>query len=333
MRLKILVMLLVACHLPLAPVQAQSLTAKGETKKQSAWRGSGMVYRNVATAYSAVKDAELTYNPYYAMYLGGSVRYWLSRFIAIGADIGVTRELTQADDTTQSGEYLFDDLELSLSAPKFYTIPVLDVPLAAALTLVTPTSKLSRARSLNLGLRLGVGASRTFKLLKGLTIAYGLSGTKFFNNYTTAARQAPLVPGCNSADGFCDVFLNTGDRNPSWRLSHLLDLSLDITKWIGLSGRAGIVIDYLYDVSTDERVSYVPSENTDRRYAMVYGAELYTRPMPSLGVSLGFSTVNPQLKANSTYEQPFVNRYTAIYLDLILDIEGLVAQLSGEDKK
>jgi len=305
--------------------------AKDGSKKPNPLRGSGLVYRNVVTALSMKKDADLTYNPYYAMYLGLAGRWWFGKRVYVGADFGVTRELTEADDTTYSGEWLADDLEIRVGASKFLTIPVLKIDFSADLAGVTPTSKLSQARTLILGLRLGLNASRTFSLLEGLTVSYGLAVLKNFNRYTTSQQEAPLIPGCSSADGFCEVYLNMGDRNPSWRLSHLLDLSLDITAWLGLSGGIGVAISYLYPGVDDERVSYEPVESTDRRYGMMYRLELYGKPIPALGLALGVTTVNPQLKADSTYEQPFVNRYTAIYLDLTIDVEGLVSQLTREE--
>jgi len=37
--------------------------------------------------------------------------------------------------------------------------------------------------------------------------------------------------------------------------------------------------------------------------------------------------VNPQLRPDSGYEAPFINRYTTVYLDLTLHVDGLVSQI------
>jgi hypothetical protein len=49
-----------------------------------------------------------------------------------------------------------------------------------------------------------------------------------------------------------------------------------------------------------------------------------------LEVGLGYETVSPQLAPDSTYYNPFYNRYTTLYLDLRLEVDGLVAQIEGE---
>jgi len=298
------------------------------------WRGTKLVYRNVATAFSFDKGAELTYNPYYAMTFQVSPRWWFGRIFWVGADAGLSREITDSDSTTKSGEVLWDDTLVRAGASRFYRIPVVGIEFSAGLDLIAPSSKLSQARSLYLGLRPFLGISRTFPLLKGLTLFYSLQGTKFFNEYTTSSRKSPLIPGCSG--GACDPYLNSGLRNPEWRMTNLGGISMEFTDWIGLSASAGLVMDFVYAQETqDPSVTFQPQEGQDdRRYTMVYEVEVHTRPMPSLGIAVGASTVNPQLRANSTYEDPFINRYTTVYVDLTFHVDGLVSQiLKAKERK
>ncbi|MFH1529975.1 MAG: hypothetical protein ABIK09_04465 [Pseudomonadota bacterium] len=291
------------------------------------WRGTKLIYRNVATAFSFDKGAELTYNPYYAMAFQVSPRWWFGRIFWVGADAGISREITDSDTTTMSGEVLWDDTLVRAGASSFYRIPGVGIEFSGGLDLIAPTSKLSQARSVYLGLRPSLGVSRTFPVLKGLTLFYSLQGTKFFNEYTTSSRKSPLIPGCSG--GACDPYLNSGLRNPEWRMTNLGGISMEFTDWIGLSASAGLVMDFVYtQESQDPAVSFQPQEGQDdRRYTMVYEVEVHTRPMPSLGIAVGASTVNPQLKANSTYEDPFINRYTTLYIDLTFHVDGLVSQI------
>ena len=292
--------------------------------KPSVWRESEVTYRNTASLLSVKKDEELTYNPYYAMWLGASLRGWFSKVFYGGVDVGVTREVTDADDTTMSGEYLLDDIELSAGAARFYTIPKADITISASATVITPTSKLSDSRSLLLGIRPAVSLGRKFDVLEGLSLEYAFSTTKFFNRHTTAQRDAPLIPGCSSSDGFCDSFTHMGDRNPEWRLANQAAVSLDFTPWIGASLSGAIVTDLLYpQEAPDPAVSLEPVAGTDLRYNMEYNAEVYALPVKWLTVALGLYTYNPQLSPDSTYEKPFVNRYSTVYLDLRLDIGEL----------
>ncbi len=291
------------------------------------WRGTKLVYRNVATAVSFDKSAELTYNPYYAMTFGVSPRWWFNRIFWIGVDAGLSREITDSDTTTKSGEVLWDDTVVRAGASSFYRIPWVGIEFSGGLDLITPTSKLSQARSVFLGLRSSLGVSRTFPLLKGLTLFYSLQGTKFFNEYTTSSRNSPLIPGCSG--GSCDIYLNSGLRNPEWRMTNLGGISMEFTNWIGLSASVGLVMDFVYSQETqDPAVSFQPQVGQDdRRYTMVYDLEVHTRPMPSLGIAVGASTVSPQLKLNSTMEDPFINRYTTVYVDLTFHVDGLVSQI------
>jgi len=298
-----------------------------QSEDPAPWRGSKMVYRNVATVLSFDKSADLTYNPYYAMTFQVSPRWWFNRIFWVGADAGLSREITASDTTTQKGEVLWDDTLVRAGASRFYKIPVVGIEFSGGLDLIAPTSKLSQARSLYLGLRPSLGVSRTFPLLKGLTLFYSLQGTKFFNEFTTSSRKSPLIPGCSG--GSCDVYLNSGVRNPEWRMTNLGGISMEFTDWIGLSASAGLVMDFVYAQETqDPSVSFEPQKDQrDRRYTMVYEIEVHTRPMPSLGIAVGASTVNPQLRPDSTYEDPFINRYTTVYVDLTFHVDGLVSQI------
>jgi len=301
-------------------------TVTAEPDEASPLRGTKLVYRNVATAISLDRGAELTYNPYYAMSLQASPRWWFGRALWVGADAGLSGEITNSDSTTREGEVLWDDVLVRGGASRYLRIPLVGIELSNGLDLIAPTSKLSRARSVYLGLRSSLGVSRTFPLLAGLTLFYNLQGTKFFNEYTTSSRKSPLIPGCSG--GACDPYLNSGLRNPEWRMVNLGGISMEFIGWLGASVSAGLVTDFLYRRGdAHPEVSYQPQEGQEQRYTMVYELELHARPLPSLGVGVGASTVNPLLKPGSTYEDPFINRYTTIYADLTFHVDGLVSRI------
>ncbi len=315
----------VRISLLLVLLQWLALPASAQEEELVPWRGSALLYRNAASAISLDKGAELTYNPYYAMTLQVSPRWWFGKYVGLSADLDVTREITDADDTTRDGEWWLGDFQAAVSgrAPR---IPWVGIDSSASVALVAPTSKLSQASTMILGVRPGLTLSRTFPLLSGLTVAYSLQGARYFHEYTTAERELPLIPGC--AGGGCERFLNFGVRNTEYRLTNAVALAMDFFPWLGISADAAVIVDWLYAQETvDERVSFEPQEPTDQRYLMAYSVELYGKPMPSLGLALGMSTVNPQLKPDSTYQEPFVNRYTTFYFDLRFHIDGFVAQL------
>jgi hypothetical protein len=297
------------------------------------WRGSLMLYRNTASAISLDKSAEPTYNPYFAMTLQLSPRWWFGKYVGLFADADVTRELTDADDTTRAGEWWFGDVRAGV-AGRAPTVPVLGLDVAGKLSLIAPTSKISHARTMILGIRPELSLSRTFPLLSGLTVAYAVQGTRYLHEYTTSQREVPLIPGCASGLGGCDRFVNLGLRNPEWRLANAVALSMDFFPWLGLSADFAVVVDWLYaQKEVADRVSFEPQEGTDQRFVMAYSVEVYGKPMPSLGLALGMSTVNPQLKPDSTLQDPFVNRYTTLYFDVRFHIDGFIAQLRNPGGK
>ena len=306
------------------------VSAEQKEPWQHSLRATSLSYLNTMSTLTLRRDAELTYNPYYAMTLALSPHYWFDEIFYLSGFVAMTGELTEADNTTYSHEIQFHDSVLKGGASNFWTIPHAKIDLSFSLSSVFPTSKQSRAKTMILGLRPELTLSRRFDLLGGLGLSYQLGATKFFNQYTTAQRETPIVPHCLAGTGQCDAFLNTGVRNTDWRLANSFAMSLDITEWIGLSVSGGIIIDWLYEIekSEDEPISWQAQESTDKRHTMVFGAEVYGRPLLPLVVALGVSTVNPQLTPDSEYETPFFNRYTAVYLDLRLDFESLVDAFS-----
>ena len=291
------------------------------------WRGSNMLYRNAASAISLDEGADLTYNPYYAMTLQFSPRWWFGKYVGLSADADITREITESDDTTRAGEWWLGDVQAGIAA-RAPTIPFAGIDAMVKVSAFAPTSKISQARTLILGLKPELTLSRAFPLLSGLTLAYVLQGTRFLHKYTTSQREVPLIPGCAAGVGGCDRFVNIGLRNPEWRVTNAAALSLDIFPWLGISADAAVVVDWLYaQEDLDEQVSFEPQEGTDQRFTMAYSLEVYGKPMPTLGLALGMSTVNPQLKPDSTPREPFVNRHTTVYFDLRFHIDGFIAQL------
>ncbi len=298
------------------------------------WRGSLVSLRTDATLLSFDKGAELTYDPYVALTFEARPRWHFGDVFYVAADFSLIRELTNSDLTTRAGETWVGDLNVGGGAEKFWTIPGAGIDLSFDLRIVTPTSKLSQARSMLLGVRGGLTLSRRFDLLEGLTLAYTLQGTGFFHRHTTAGTDAPLIGGCSSLDGSCDRFLNSGVRNPWFRLANMAVIEMDFLPWLGLDVTVMYRLDFLYAASDqDPRISYVPQEPTDRRHWLAYEIELRFQPMPSLGIGLGVSSVNPLQAPDSSNYMPFVNRFTTAFVNLRLPVDGLVSQIRGEEQR
>jgi len=311
------------------------VTAKHDAAgdEKAPWRGSTIIYRNAATALSLDKSADLTYNPYYAMAFEVDPYWWFGDVFYVCGTFSVSREFTDSDTTTERGEWELADTTLTIGAQSFVTVPLVGIDVSAAVVTAFPTSKLSRARTMIIGTTGQLVLSRTFGWLAGFNVALAGIGTRYVNEYTTSENESPIIASCAPTDFACEAFLNSGIRNPRWRLAGQLSVTQDFTGWLGLTGSAALVNDYLYHQETaDAEISYEPQEGTDNRYYMVFGAEVYTTPMPSLAIALGAATESPQLKPDSTYEKPFFNRYTVLYGDVRIKIDGLISQLTSTEE-
>lgn len=311
-----------------AATATAAITAPTTKAKPSIFRGSEISYRNWMTALTLDKSADLTYNPTWVMEVEFAPRVWLGKIFNIGATIGFAHELTNADDTTKRGETQLADIGLRFGASNFAQIPGAKIDLSASLGVTLPTSLASQGDTLIMGLAPSLRLSRTFDVLDGLTIGYSLRFTKLFHQYTTSATDTPLIPGCRGDS--CDRFLTTGGRNVSWRVSNGFDVSLGITDWVDFAASFAVVVSRLYDGLDDERVSLTTIAPTDNRYAFVGDLGFSFHPWKPLDIGIGATSVNPQLSPDGQRYAPFINRFTALYLDLRLDVAALVADIVKE---
>jgi hypothetical protein len=294
------------------------------------------IYRNVVSARSFDRDANLTYNPYYAMVFELSPTFWAGPHTYLTLDVTFSKELTEADslhsrETTKRGEVILEDIYLEAGVPELLKIPKVDIEFWPTMQFFVPSSKRSQARTLILGVRPGFKLTRRFEVFRGLSIAYRFWVQKNFNEATTAVTETPLVSTPVGATRSTESLSNIGVRNPSVGILNGLELKLGIVKWLGISARVSIAHQFLYELEyRDERVSYQPQTPTDVRYIVYYTGELYSRPIRALVIALGFVTENFQLTESSSYEKPFFNKYTAIFLDLRLYPAGLAAQIKSK---
>ncbi|MDI7268163.1 MAG: hypothetical protein QME96_09235 [Myxococcota bacterium] len=297
------------------------------------WRGSEIIYNNDVGLNGLDRSSDLTWNPYWAMTWRFKPRWWFDDTWYVRARLDLSREVTQADDRTYSGETWVHDLFLYAGASDFYTIPVVDIGLSADVILTTPTSKVSRARTLALGIGSGVriGRSFSFGAAGDLSVDYHVRFSSFLHRYTTSELETPIIPSCARSGSGCDEFINTGERNVQWRVQHGVGVSWEPLEWLEASVGFEHVVSWLYPIEgEDPRISHEAEDDTDRRYASDFYAEAVFAPWAPIRIGLGYGTISPQLAPDSTYHNPFYNRYSTIYLDLRIEVDGLVAQFVGE---
>lgn len=308
----------------------EGTVTKAEVRKQP-WRGSAFTYGNAFTLISLDQSYQLTYNPIYYMSFRFLPQWWFSDVWYVRAILAVNREFTEHDETTFQNEAWLEDLVLVGGGHRIYTIPKAKIDLSAGVSLIFPTSKASQAASLIMSIGFQGEISRTFKVLKGLTIGGRLRATPNIHRYTTRQRESPLVSGCSPSEGNCGSFLNMGLRNAKVRLTTGVNFSLAFLDWMGFAMEIGWLVDWLHPASGGEdQISYVPQEPQDRRYYSYFQASLFFMATKALGISLDWMTLGPQLAPDSSYYNPLFNRFTTLSLNLTLKVDGFIALLGGK---
>jgi hypothetical protein len=202
------------------------------------------------------------------------------------------------------------------------------------LGLMAPTSKMNQARTTVFGLMPGLGLKRHFDVLAGIDVGYKFGFSKLFHESTTAQNADPIIENCGAVAGGCEEYRNIGIRNPSWAISNNFSLSVSFIEQLGIDVGFGMRHLFLYEQESEDADGVADSQysNDDNiRYALQYNVGLNITPVEAFSIGLGAETENVQLKADGTYERPFFNRNTVVYLDLTLDVDGLVKQLTSKE--
>ena len=286
------------------------------------------MWRNALGTATMDKDL-LTYNPYYAMVFSLLPRWWFTDQFFVKANLDITRELTNADDTTYRGETVLGDLSIGLGMSRIWKIPVIEVDLSADVNLYLPTSKASLARTMVMAIRPGVRLSRGFDMLQGFQLGFNLRTGPSFYRYTTAERETPLISSCSVSSSGCDSYYNTGVRNPMYRFQWTADAWLGILPWLDLSMVYGQVIDWLYSFDGNAGTSFEPEPDSNARFLSIFVAEVTFRPLRYLDVIAGYQTISPQLGPDSDFYNPFYNPYSIVYIDFRIDAAVLISTITG----
>lgn len=302
------------------------------------YRGTSIIYENAFTALSMDPSAEPDYNPSYVMSWTFAPRYYLWEQISARLGFSVEQEITNSDSTQDIYEPIVSDISLGFMYAPFYTIPVVDIKLGGGISFGFPTSKVSQARTLYFSLAPSLSISRSFDVLEGLRLSYGFRYNKNFNKYTGSVSEDTLFP-CPSNLADRTECYNMGSRNASMSFSNTFSAQIYWLERFYTVVQVGILNTLLYPVAPAEIETLggtleVPesSDNTNHRGAMSYAIEIGYDAFDYLSFAVGVSTINSQLRDDGEYWAPFFNRYTSIYFDVALSVDGLVQTITGDDE-
>ncbi len=312
-------------------------------------------WQTSVTALSFDRAADLTYDPYVGMRWRVVPAWAPSDRLSLSLSLSWQTELTESNVTTRRREVLVDDLSLRVAVPRFYEIPVIDVGLSAELGLRFPTSKASQRASLVMGMHPGVSLSRSFPLLSGWTIGYGLSVDITPHRYSTRGLD---LDGCGARGANCEVSIDTGlqgipgagesgvgiarvnlgSRNPRLGVNHTLSTSIAFVPrvsfglswthasyWLyGLRDASDGVFDDVVGAPEDAAPTRTLAPQ-DRRWVQVWGLSVSTRPVDPLRITLGTTTAGNPRTPDNQLRDPVFNRNTQLYVDIALDVLSLFA--------
>lgn len=306
----------------------------------SIFAGSMISTRGVLGANSIDKSADPTWNPSVGMALLLAPRMALGDRFSLSALMTVSREFTHEDWTTESGETTLSDTFVTLGAG-IWSSKTLGLSLSGAAQLRLPTSKPSQQNTMVVAGLAGLGLSWTGQFApmgwsQSLNIALiGRTGP-FVHRYTTGSTETPWVDGCAELVGGCSQFAHDGVRNPAWRHQGIAALTWSPHARVSLSLQGGVFYDLLTpQPKATSRAGFAVSSSEldpDARAIVFTAAYLNLVITPAVSIAAGVETAHEQLAPDSTYRQPFLNRFSSYLIAFRLFPDALVAGFRSPEK-
>jgi hypothetical protein len=298
-----------------------------------AFRGSTIWYTHSLSVLSFDPAAEPTYDPVWTHRI--SLRpYWqFSKHFHAAARFDLTQELTNADDTTYEYQVLASDLALEVGGT--WSEPRTGIEFAPALRVGLPTSLASQAATMWFSIAPTLNVSRTFPVLQGLTVSLLGRWSKFFNTYTTPTFDGTIIPCGDPRAPSCDQFVQSGTRSASWVIATGPTLSLAITDRWSVDLLVWFFYSQLYPLSpatvtiSGQTLNLGAGDGVNQRYTVLAAIDATYRIGRGVSISLGAFTYSGEPGPDGAFRDPFVNRYTTLSLDLIVDV---VTAILGDPK-
>ena len=151
--------------------------------------------------------------------------------------------------------------------------------------------------------------------LGGLGLGYGGSFRVNVHEFTTGELESPRIPTCRGQT--CAELLGTGVRNTQYQQAHTANMSLTILSWLSVSTSLGSISAICipkHPLMGSAQIPWSPRHSVcgELRTGVGRVAVSGHQYIP------GLSTFNPQRTPDNQYYNPYLNRFSQVYLDLRL---------------
>lgn len=308
---------------------AVEATVEAPAKKGAPYRGTSIGY-GLTTVPARTFDPSFqkTYQPTLMHQLDlrpewhvGSQFYLRARFL-------LAQEFFTGNASTYNNQVVYSDPSLDLGMAGIED-PFAKIKVAGSLRLIGGVSKSSTSETKIVTLAPGLSLSRSFKVLSGIQVRYDGRLGKHFHRFTTRQNQGPDVAAlCAPGDISCHAN-STGDLNTHTDIVHGPAVAISPTEKLSFSSSFLMYRGWRYAPSPSEfdGVMYNPQVDSGTSNAWGLSAGASYQLIPELSLSLSGSSFAGQLQGDSTRQNPFLNRYTNLSLELGLDVESLLQRI------
>ncbi|MGE0790751.1 MAG: hypothetical protein AB7S26_34070 [Sandaracinaceae bacterium] len=159
------------------------------------WRNTYFTWNHQATFNSFLRDAQLSYNPYYQQSFTISPRWYLTNETQIRGSLSLSVEITDTDDNALNRDPQVSDPSLSL----FHTVVWEDFIFQPNFRLTFPLSKASIAAQRYISLGAGIQVVRVIPEAANLTIAGIFRYQRWFAGSNVVRTGTPQPDQCGRA--------------------------------------------------------------------------------------------------------------------------------------
>lgn len=328
----------------------------GDGKKEKlVWRGTTFLWDNSATSETVgIGQDTQSRNPTYEMTFALRPRYYVytddDQNVSIRGEVGVFREFTNSDTTTERGEWSFADSSLLLAYTRVLASDgdfKTDLSIRAP-SLIFPTSKVSANNGRYLSLGGSVGASQQIPILgtKDSTVMQavtfnGVAGySHWFSRATTPTNdeldRVRLDPEGRSVPG--DQLSSSAFAKHQFTFSVGADLG--IHERVTWSNNFSWRPQWKYEFSDDQDVcnlstgcatpsSSTAQEPSNHTVLTLFESEVSVKIIDELDVAVGYNNLTLQLGPDGERRNVFYSPESRVYLTATAHLDEIYKTATG----